>query len=336
VSNWVNQAKQFFDSANLVVKEWDLKAWNEDEGNDGTVWVVKESLLTSQTTNSVFPQPVSTFFRVFGTPTFHHNVRLLSTFADEAHLAWRSDSSQRSHIYKKIVACSEFNVLLSGTMFPLGPSEDAKGILEHLGGSLDDKDGLQSKWNDKFGRAFRRLILEGDQFSVLAFRILISHFYLRRTPTSFWKGKWIVKDEAARPVPMVVLPYPDDFSHNPKMKDTETRQRAKNTLNEMMKRADRRRFYAWTELYAEVYNAGLTGDSSASRRKIEKMMMERLPYLRPSGRLRKLIALIKAHRARGEKFVLVSDRIFLLQLAYYVFPTLMFSANFRCVFMRWD
>jgi hypothetical protein len=324
VSNWINQAKQFFDSANLVVKEWNIREWNQDQGNDGTVWVVKESLLSSQQTKSAPLQLVSTFMRVFDDPTFYQHVRLLSTFADEAHLAWRSETSGRSKIYKKIVARSEFNVLLSGTMFPLGPSTDAQGILEHLGGPLNEDGSPSSKWDDKFGTAFRRLIFEGDQFSVLAFRILISHFYLRRTPLSYWQGRWIVTDEAARPVPMVVLPYADDFSHNPRMKDTETQRRTKHTMTEMMNRADRRRFYAWTELYAEVYNTGLTGNSNQHRRKVENMMKERLPFLRPSGRLRKLVALIKAHRAMGEKFVLVSDRIFLLQLAYYVFPAIMF------------
>lgn len=123
-------------------------------------------------------------------------------------------------------------------MFPLGPTQDAQGILEHLGGSFTEIDGL-SKCNVRFGLAFRSLIFEEDQFSVLAFRILISHFYLRRTLQSFWKEKWIVKDQAARLEPVVVLPFPDDFSHHSKIKDSETRKRTQHTLTEIMLRADR-------------------------------------------------------------------------------------------------
>lgn len=301
----------------------------ENSGGDrnGVVWVVKESYLSAKQTDTMPPEYTSSFFKVFGEKEISQRVRILSTFADEAHLAWRSSSSERSRIFKAITAMSEFNVLLSGTMFPLGPSEDARGILEHLGGEFNATSPGVSKWNRNFGKAFHRLLQSKETFSVMAFRILISHFYLRRTLNSYWEGKWVVESKIARPEPVVVLPHPDDFSHSGKVtKVTESRKRTQQTLTEIMRRADQRRFYAWTELYYEVQTkisetAGTGTSSSRERKTIEAMMMDRLPFLRPSGRVKKLIGIIKAHRQRGDRFVIVSDRLFLLQLAYYVFPT---------------
>ena len=88
------------------------------------------------------------FWQTFGDPNFKEQYRLLSTFADEGHLAWRSHTSTRSEVYNHITANSEFNVILSGTMFPLGPEEDARGILEHLAGDLSN-DALPVKWPDQ-------------------------------------------------------------------------------------------------------------------------------------------------------------------------------------------
>ena len=53
---------------------------------------------------------------------------------------------------------------------------------------------------------------------------------------------------------------------------------------------------------------------------MKRMVKEHLKRLKGSGRITKLIALLKAHHEKGEKFVIVSDRLFLIVLSYYVLP----------------
>jgi len=200
----------------------------------------------------------SSFWEVFSDPNFHQKIQLLSTFADEGHLAWRSESSTRSKVYKKVTSLSEFNVILSGTMFPLGPEEDARGILEHLGGDFASPEN-PVKWTDKHRTAFRRLLGINPQdhrdgvWDVLAFRILISQFYIRRTVSSFWKGQWVIDKTAARPLPRTVLPNPDAFSslNNPRAQGKDVQQ-TRETLRNKMKRADQKRFLAWSQVYEKI------------------------------------------------------------------------------------
>lgn len=321
----MDQGLRFFEPADLKVTAWSRAAW-EESTEDGVVWVVKESLLTRRPrrgSTEQNPQYQSAFWEIFSAPDFQDRVRILSSFADEAHVPWRSANSERSVVFKKVTANSELNVLVSGTMFPRCPSSDAEGILEHLGG----ESGPGSKWSAEQARAIRRLTGPNEIFSILTLRILLAPFYLRRTLNSHWLGRWIIDQKHARPQPTILLPYPDDFSQlqpanlKLKTKTSETKKRTQFTMTEMMHRADQRRFYAWTELFLEVQDFAEVdsgGGNTKNTARVEKLMIERLPYLRPSGRVRKLIAIIKAHRARGEKFVIVSDRIFLLQLAYYV------------------
>lgn len=200
----------------------------------------------------LFPERNKTkFWQIFGDPNFKQRFHLLSTFADEGHLAWRSDTSTRSEVYKRITANSDFNVILSGTMFPLGPEEDARGILEHLAGGLSDDETAPGKWPDNLRKAFRRLLSVGqprgtpEQWDVLAFRILISQFYLRRTISSSLDNQWVIDKTTARPVPRIVLPHPDAFTqvHDPKARSKQV-QEMRETLRNKMKRADHKRFLA--------------------------------------------------------------------------------------------
>jgi hypothetical protein len=301
VTNWTNQSQKFFASSDLIVRVWSPEAWKKDEGNQGTVWVVKESLLSQTNTTN-------------------------ATFADEGHLAWRSDSSTRSKVYKKITSLSKFNVLLSGTMFPLGPGEDARGILEHLGGDFTSSE-TPVKWSDEYLTAFRRLFGINPQdkkenvWEVLSFRVIVSQFYLRRTIKSFWEGEWVINKTAARPVPRIVLPNPDAFTQlNDPRAQTKTVQQTRETLRNKMKRADQKRFLAWTQVYElirdEYGESAFTG--AQSHRHLETYIKKYVRRYRGSGRITKLIALVKAHVEKGEKFIVVSDRIFLVMLAYHV------------------
>jgi hypothetical protein len=216
VNNWTKQAATFYSKEALNVKVWSPGEWNSDQKTPGTVWIIKESYLMHKV-NARGPDPQPTpFWKVFGDSNFSSTHRLLSTFADEGHLAWRSDTSTRSDVYKNITANSEFNVILSGTMFPMGPEEDGRRILEHLGGSLSKED-VSGKWEGNLKLAFRRLLgLESKKspgyWDVLSFRILISQFYVRRTAESFWQGRWIVSKLFERPTPRIILPNKDAFT----------------------------------------------------------------------------------------------------------------------------
>jgi hypothetical protein len=213
-------------------------------------------------------------------------------------------------------------------MFPLGPQEDAQGILEHLGGDFTPTENTV-KWHEDYIDAFRRLLGINSQdrrdgvWDVLAFRVLISQFYLRRTITSFYDGKWVIDKTAARPVPRIVLPYPDAFSEvdNPRAQ-TKDVQETRETLRNKMKRADQKRFLAWTKVYEVIKDnhgeAAFTG--TKHHRQLEEYIKKHVRRYRGSGRIRKFIGLVKAHVANGEKFIIVSDRIFLILLAYHVLP----------------
>lgn len=53
-------------------------------------------------------------------------------------------------------------------------------------------------------------------------------------------------------------------------------------------------------------------------RHLETYIKKYVRRYKGSGRITKLIALIKAHVKKEEKFIVVSDRIFLVMLAYHV------------------
>ena len=178
-----------------------MKAWDEDR-DIRTVWVVKISLL----------QPKTDFYRLIMSDQFRTRVRILSTFSDEAHQFGRSATSSQNQTLRNIIRRSEFNVLITGTLFPLGPKTDAIGVLRSLGGPLNE-DGL---WNDATRLALRRLLVRGKRdeklYHVLPLRILIAPFVLRRTVQSTWDDQWIIKRTVARHLVELVEPYPDDFT----------------------------------------------------------------------------------------------------------------------------
>ena len=330
VTNWTIQAQKFFYPHDLSVKVWSPEAWRADVSNEGTVWVVKESWLSQTSVRSAMgSERKAPFWEVFSDPNFEKKVHLLSTFADEGHLAWSSESSTRSMVYKAVTSQSYFNVILSGTMFPLAPKEDAKGILEHLGGTLTASASTAGvKWKGPLKTAFQRLLgvnpqdHKNETWDVLAFRILISQFYIRRSVNSFWKGKWVIDKSTARPVPRIVLPNPDAFSNlnDPRARGKEVQQ-TRETLRIKMKRADHKRFLAWTQVYEKIRDDYGDGAFTGTKyiRALKTYIKKYVRRHRRSRRITKFISLVKAYVERGEKFVVVSDRLFLVLLAYHVF-----------------
>ena len=272
------------------------------------MWIVKISLL----------QPNTDFYKLVMSDGFKARVQILSTFSDEAHQFGRSATSLQNHTLRNIFRRSLFNVLITGTLFPLGPETDALGVLESLGGPLNEA----GKWNNTLRLALSRLLVRGDRdeklYHVLGLRILIAPFILRRTLQSTWDKEWIVKRTVARPLPEVLEPYPDNFSES----EAKARYRMKNvkdlSQNQLMERADRQRFFAWAPLYEEVMrlSAGLRPEARVGI--MQKVIKKRLKKEKYSGRLRRFIALIKSCKKSGERFIVVSDRLFPLVLTYYV------------------
>ena len=217
-------------------------------------------------------------------------------------------------MYRKLVAHSKFNVLVSETPFPLGPGTDAEGVLIHCGGSFDEN----GRWGDKLARSFKRLVVP-ENWDVLAFRVLIAPFYLRRTRESTWNGKWVVDVQVARPVPWEILPKSDHCSEEAAKRKYFKRGNRKETWGKIIERVDKQRFLAWTSVYEEVDKevVKLNGNSQCNK-KIEEMIKRCIHYEKPSGRLERFVALIKEIIAIKERFIIVSDRLFLLSMAYYV------------------
>ena len=83
-----------------------------------------------------------------------------------------------------------------------------------------------------------------------------------------------------------------------------------------MDRADKQRYYAWAPLYADLVDTELVDEKNA--KEVEAFISEKLPHYPPSGRLKRMIAMIKAARKHNLRFILVSDRLFLVRLAYEV------------------
>ena len=107
---------------------------NEDR-NHRTVWIVRDSLLRE---NSGCVDAINNI-----------EVELLSLFADEAHGAFRSLESNKTLLWDKLNAWSEFTCLISGTLFPLGPKKDSKGLMTCLGRDWNNPK-KRNKWTSQF------------------------------------------------------------------------------------------------------------------------------------------------------------------------------------------
>ena len=181
---------------------------------------------------------------------------MLTTFSDESHIANRSLTSTRSSIFRRIVEMSAFNVLMSGTMFPLGPTKDGRGIIENCFGRLH-KD--TCKLPLPMRRAFERLFESPGDISITKFRILVSQFYIRRDDRSSWNGRWIISRAVQLPVPFLMPPHPDEFSSEELIQQSrETaafkslQKRMGKNLTTIMDRADSLRFLAWHPCYVDI------------------------------------------------------------------------------------
>lgn len=310
--NWLREAEKFFDPMRLSVKLWTQSDWQSDN-NDCTVWIVKVSWLRIE----------SAFHKVVSSNWFKTTVEILSSWSDECHLFSRSATSAQNDILRELCSFSRFNVLISGTLFPLGPSTDAKAVLHSLGGPFDEK----GRWKEPLKTALFRLLGNDKSgnpyYDVLALRILIAPFTLRRISSSTWEKRWVIQRTVTRPKPVILLPYPDTLTEDARSK-FRLRAKHKQSEAEIIDRADKQRFFAWTPIYEEFMDARrkFHGEQKSDVRLMEEVIVRHFQSARLSGRMKRFIAFVKEAKRNGDKFIVVSDRLFPLVLVFYVRPEL--------------
>jgi hypothetical protein len=324
VENWILECKKWFHEDTLRLKLLDENEWLRDR-RPTTVWMVKD-------TNT----------RIAKNLLYNDDVIIQTMVCDEWHLYGRSDDSNRIKILETLIAKSKFVVQMSGTMFPLGPKQDARVILKNLAGPWDLK-GKSSKWSFE-EKAFLKELFKKDSrpagWSVLKFRVFIGNFFLRRTTTSTWDSQYIIKETITRPVPKVVKPKADcpvekqaDDSFN---KTYTLTAKGDVDFQDFVANARTVGLRAWSGLYDAYYKAIKSGKkTNAIIAEAEKVIDNHILYQKPSHRLKALAALVNEIVKRGERFVIASDRLFLLRLAVAVCPN--FASNLdsrhagRCV-----
>src|ERR1700738_1041959 len=81
-------------------------------------------------------------------------------------------------------------------------------------------------------------------------------------------------------------------------------------------RANSARMFAWSSLWEEWYRIEHTPGIAAKERQARQtaLMKNELRKRLPSHRVVKLVSLLKMIKAKGEKFIIISDRLFLLNL----------------------
>lgn len=309
-SNWINECQKFFPPEELQIKIWTPHEWNNDR-NIRTVWIIKDSILSKTSRFSGHP---------FRSLISKNSLRLLSLFADEAHVFCRSNTSQRSKTYRDLLCLSEFSVYISGTPFPYGICSDARVVLEHIGGPfIDSTDG---KWTPLQRNAFCNLLSDNRRWDTRIFRVLISEFCLRRTTESQWNNEWIIPRSVMRPTPLVRPPTAEDLW------DSETKKEmtrlgkgfSKATLSDQIDRADKLRCLMWSpEVYYEIMQY-TNGKLSDCQDQIEQAMTSTLFSYRPTSRLYELIGLIRGCFEREKRFIIVADRLYLITMAVAVLP----------------
>jgi len=150
---------------------------------------------------------------------------------------------------------------------------------------------------------------------------MIAPFCLRRTRDSTDNGVYIIPRTFAQPVPNIVLPCDDGFSQKiASGLSTFVRKGKTINMNDIIERADKQRYLAWTPLYTDVAERTLEIKKEGQKQAItEEIITRKLGTIPFTGRMLRLMRLLKhIVDKKKEKFILVSDRLFLVTLAYFV------------------
>jgi hypothetical protein len=314
---WTDECSKWFAPETLQVNVFtSVETFLEDTNiNTVTTWIVSESNVRDG----------SRFHELVKSPLFK-TFDIISLFADEAHGAWKSLTSWRSGLFRQVASKARFTVLLSGTPFPLGPSEDGFPLLHHFGGTFDE----DGKWPVKVARAFDRLFNHKPSvWQTLSFRCLLAPFCLRRTTSSTHQGEFIIPPSIALPMASIVPPVEDDKSEEvarslvrlllPKLAKRNTTRGRKLTDQQRMERADIQRFLAWTPMYVQVFEEthGLE-NQRAVHIATERIIKDNFATAPVTGRLQRLMRLLRYIKSVDQKFIIVVERLFLGSLAFYV------------------
>ena len=244
-------------------------------------------------------------------------------FADEWHMYGRSVDSGRMKAIRMIVEKADFVVEMSGTLFPLGPSEDSEAVMNNLAGYWDHKrpfhDSITfTKWSQQQKSVLTKLY-EPKGWSILRFRALISQFTLRRTDTSRWHGKLIIPNSIRRPMPIILAPSPGcaiELEANRQFDNAKFLNRhGEVNLGQYVKNSRHAQQRAWSSLFDEyehLRTSGLGGVKAA-----ERLIIEQLQY-HPSARLEALARALYTLKKDGKRFIICAERLFLLRLAIQV------------------
>jgi len=247
--------------------------------------------------------------------------------ADEWHIYGRSDPKNVSNRLRQIwrlTGKAAFVCQMSGTLFPRGPRQEAEAIMQNLGGSWDEAPLRNappfSKWNDEQKRQLRFMFEKvggrRKRWSALLFRRFIGAFYLRRTRSSQWESKPIVDLKFSLPIPLVLdvpkgCPIEARASASFDLRRITTNKGAFD-LNKFKQNATAIRQKAWSDLFDQYNRPNLTTVQK------ERVLIDGFDSAEPSYRLACLVELLKKIKAKGEKFLIASDRLFLVRLAVLV------------------
>jgi hypothetical protein len=307
----LQETRKFFKRNRLSAIPWTQENWKNRCQDKSVLWIVKLSLLAEHSP-----------FRRLVQSEFSSNFNVISTWSDEGHLYGRSEDSFQNNFLRSICARSQFNVLISGTIFPLSPSTDAGPLLRTLGGPFDGS-GDGGQWRRNLRLAFnglfpRRLKSEED---ILVLRTLIAPFTLRRTMTSVWDGVWIIKRHVTRPVIAIVKPPADEIIARKARKKFNLESPDPQTEYQIIKRADHQRLYAWSPSCYMEYLRLKNTSSCTSQKRVDLMCKAVAAKIHDStltGRVKRVVAAAKYYEGRGERFIIVCERLFPLVLLYYV------------------
>ena len=178
------------------MEPWTQHAWDTDR-SPWTLWIIRDSFLNSTISDNILTATAP-----------GSGVEVLALVGDEGHISFRSNTSIRVDSFRQIGLRSGLVCLLSGTLWPMGPRKDGRGLCEALGGTWTpgSRSLNASKWTSAQRDILCRLFDNPRGWDVMLFRRLITLWYLCRDIDATWSGEYIIPRSHKRPVPGVIVP----------------------------------------------------------------------------------------------------------------------------------
>jgi hypothetical protein len=308
--NWHRECTKFFRECVLRVKELTPSAWMADR-SPFTIWVIRVTKRGSTVAEEML---------------LKDDVSLHAVITDESHSFLRTTSSARAKMICRLFTRGRMVIHLSGTLFPLGVKEDSAATMHNLGGPWvrpPDKALGTNKWSIDQRRTLRQLFKDHDAadargFHLLKFRIFIAPFTLRRTESSKWDGEFIIKNSHRHPPAIVECPQRGckqaEAAASTYRVEEFTGPDGEVNNKRLQVHADHVRQLAWSELYSTYH---MMTDKGPHR---DRYIFQNIARSARSHRMTKLIDLILQCMRNGERFLIATDKVFLIRLTVGVFP----------------